>query len=145
MKRLSRFFLHLVLPLLTLMIGPVGCGEKIGSVIPDMPVYIRINIANFTELSVPTGSCYFANQGYGGVIVVRDIGDSFAAYDAACPYEISQSTIVKADGGTAVCPKCGSKFLLIQGGQLLQGPAKQMLRPYRTAFNLATGDLTIVN
>jgi nitrite reductase/ring-hydroxylating ferredoxin subunit len=145
MKRLGRFFLRLVLPLLVFLLGPVGCGEKIGSVIPDMPVYIRINIANFTELSVPTGSYYFANQGYGGVIVVRDIDDSFAAYDASCPYEVSQSTIVSASGGSAVCPVCGSKFLLIQGGQLLQGPAKQMLRPYKTSFNPATGDLTVVN
>ena len=61
---------------------------------------------------------------------------AFFAFDAACPHEASANVIVDVDESAvyAICPKCGSKFELLNGiGNPVEGPCaeeKQALKQY---------------
>jgi nitrite reductase/ring-hydroxylating ferredoxin subunit len=121
------------------LIGINGCKKDYTSVVPYVTVDMDFNPTNYIELNIPGGSAYFANVGFGGVIIFRDLIDSsnpFLAFDAACTYEVSSLIRVKADGsGTATCPKCGSQFILFGGnGSPVKGPASEPLKQYRTSF-----------
>ena len=68
--------------------------------------------------------------GFGGVLVYHGLSSNgtgaFFAFDAACPHE--------ASAVYAICPKCGSKFELLNGiGNPVEGPCaeeKQALKQY---------------
>lgn len=59
--------------------------------------------------------------GFGGVLVYHGLSSNgtgaFFAFDAACPHEASANVIVDVDESAvyAICPKCGSKFELLNG------------------------------
>lgn len=80
---------------------------------------------------------YFSRVGYRGIMVYRMSSDQFMAYDRACTYDtqnIKAIVAVDATGLVAVCPICGSKYLLTDGYPY-QGPAKNPLLQYHTAFD----------
>ena len=78
--------------------------------------------------------------GFGGVLVYHGLSSNgtgaFFAFDAACPHEASANVIVEVDESAvyAICPKCGSKFELLNGiGNPVEGPCaeeKQALKQY---------------
>lgn len=78
--------------------------------------------------------------GFGGVLVYHGLSSNgtgaFFAFDAACPHEASANVIVEVDESAvyAICPKCGSKFELLNGtGYPVEGPCaeeKQALKQY---------------
>ena len=78
--------------------------------------------------------------GFGGVLVYHGLSSNgtgaFFAFDAACPHEASANVIVDVDESAvyAICPKCGSKFELLNGiGNPVEGPCaeeKQALKQY---------------
>jgi len=147
MFHLSR---KLYLPLLIIFLilaGTNACKDEYNSVIPYAPVNMNINPTNFIELNIPGGSYYFANAGYGGIILFRDLTDNsnpFLAFDAACTHEISTTTRVVADqSGLATCPVCKSQFILFGGnGNPIKGPAIEALRQYKTTY---TGGRIIIS
>ncbi len=114
-----------------------ACKDDYNSVIPYVHVSMNINPTNYIELNIPGGSYYFADYGFGGVIIVNNWGDDttpYLAFDAACTHEVS-SLVRVADlengGGTATCPECGSQFMIFGGnGSPLKGPAKEPLKQY---------------
>ena len=80
---------------------------------------------------------YFPKVGYRGIVVYRMSSNQFMAYDRACTFDSQNSTAIVAvdpSGLIAVCPVCGSKFLLIDGYPY-QGPAKNPLLQYHTAYD----------
>ena len=122
-----------------LFIGINGCKDNYNSVIPWSRVDIDINPINDIDLNIPGGSHYFPNQGYGGVIIFRDLTDSsnpFLAFDATCTHEISPTCRVVPDGsGLAKCECCGSQFILFGGnGSATSGPAVEPLRQYKVSY-----------
>jgi Rieske Fe-S protein len=140
MNQLFRDFLKVLLICFFLTIGMNGCKDDYSSVIPYARVDLSINPTNYIELNIPGGSYYFANHGYGGVIVFCDLTDAinpYLAFDASCTHEISTTCRVVADGsGLAKCPCCGSQFILFGGnGSPTKGPAIEPLRQYRTNFS----------
>jgi nitrite reductase/ring-hydroxylating ferredoxin subunit len=89
--------------------------------------------------------------GYGGVLVYHGLNNasttSYYAFDISCPHEANRSVIVEVDdaGIYAICPKCGSKYELLNGiGNPVSGPSQQegyYLKPYTVSTN---GDRIIV-
>jgi Rieske Fe-S protein len=129
----SVLFFMLLLPVMN------GCNDDYVSVVPYVPVDVNINPVNLIELNTPGGSAYLQNNGFGGIIVFRDMTDSsnpFLAYDATCTYEIKKSCRVVADGsGLATCACCGSQYILFGGnGSPTKGPAIEPLKQYRTSY-----------
>lgn len=128
-----------LLVIIFLLAGTNACKDDYTSVIPYAYVNMNINPTNFIELNIPGGSYYFADKGYGGIILFRDLTDSsnpYLAYDATCTHEVSTTTRVVADAsGIATCPICKSQFILFSGnGSPIKGPAVEPLRQYRTSF-----------
>lgn len=139
MKQFSAKIYKTVLLALLLSIGINGCKDDYVSVVPYVYVNFSINPTNIIELNIPGGSYYFGNEGYGGIIVFRDLADStnpFLAYDATCTHEVSTTTRVVADGsGLATCPVCKSQFILFSGsGSPTKGPAIEPLRQYHANY-----------
>jgi Rieske Fe-S protein len=139
MFHLSRKIYSSLLVIIFLLVGTNACKDDYTSVIPYAYVNMNINPTNFIELNIPGGSYYFADKGYGGIILFRDLTDSsnpYLAYDATCTHEVSTTTRVVADAsGIATCPICKSQFILFSGnGSPIKGPAVEPLRQYRTSF-----------
>jgi nitrite reductase/ring-hydroxylating ferredoxin subunit len=109
-----------------------GCNE-IDSQIPDVPVYLEINLNTYNELTIPGNSLSIPRAGFGGVIIYCEIEGSYYAFDAACTNEINQSCTVKNEGVVGTCSCCGSQFVFI-GGAPTKGPAAAPLKPYKTAL-----------
>lgn len=139
MFHLSRKIYSSLLVIFFLLAGTNACKDDYTSVIPYVYVNMNINPTNFIELNIPGGSYYFADKGYGGIILFRDLTDSsnpFLAYDATCTHEVSTTTRVVADAsGIATCPVCKSQFILFSGnGSPIKGPAIEPLRQYHTSY-----------
>jgi len=139
MFHLSRKIYSSLLVIFFLLAGTNACKDDYTSVIPYVYVNMNINPTNFIELNIPGGSYYFADKGYGGIILFRDLTDSsnpFLAYDATCTHEVSTTTRVVADAsGIATCPTCKSQFVLFSGnGSPIKGPAVEPLRQYHTSY-----------
>ena len=139
MFHLFRKIYSSLLVIFFLLAGTNACKDDYTSVIPYVYVNMNINPTNFIELNIPGGSYYFADKGYGGIILFRDLTDSsnpFLAYDATCTHEVSSTTRVVADAsGIATCPTCKSQFILFSGnGSPIKGPAVEPLRQYHTSY-----------
>lgn len=149
MDKIRRIFPLLIL--FTLL----SCADTIEIRIPTRQVYIELDLSfNDKVLSATMAHKIYtqkdANQygekmGFGGVLVyhgLSSIGTStFYAFDAACPYEASSNVTVEVEesGIYAICPKCGSKYELLNGfGSPVEGPsaeAKYRLQPYTVEVN----------
>jgi Rieske Fe-S protein len=139
MFHLSRKLYSPLLVIFFLLAGTNACKDDYTSVIPYVYVDMNINPTNFIELNIPGGSYYFADEGYGGIILFRDLTDNsnpYLAFDAACTHEVSTTTRVVADAsGIATCPTCKSQFILFSGnGSPIKGPAVEPLKQYHTSF-----------
>lgn len=148
MFHLSRKLQTPFLIILFLLTGTNACKDEYNSVIPYVYVNMNINPTNFIELNIPGGSYYFANKGYGGIIIFRDLTDSsnpFLAFDATCTHEVSTTArVVANESGIATCPQCKSQFILFGGnGNPIKGPAIEPLKQYRTTF--AGGRIIVSN
>lgn len=139
MNRLRRNILKSLLGSLLLLPGINGCKDDYTSVIPYTPINISINPNNIIDLNTPNGFCYFPSLGYGGILVYKNIDEStnpFLTFDRACTYEVSPTVQVTSDfSGIATCPKCGSQYILFNGGIVIKGPAAQPLRQYKTYYS----------
>ena len=138
--------------LLTLAGMALACSETIEMRIPVRPVSLELDLTyQDTALNAIQGWKIYRQQdvdqageytGFGGVLVYHGLdasgGDSFYAFDAACPYEASSSVLIGVDESAVygICPQCGSKFELLNGiGNPVEGPAAQerfQLKRYQT-------------
>ena len=148
MVQFSRNVLKAIFICLFISFGTNGCKDDYVSVIPYVYVNFSINPTNFIEFNIPGGSYYFANKGYGGIIIFRDLADSsnpFLAFDATCTHEVSSTCRVVADGsGLAQCPCCDSQYILFGGnGSPTKGPAIEPLKQYHT--DSSTGRISVTN
>jgi nitrite reductase/ring-hydroxylating ferredoxin subunit len=138
-----------------------SCDKTYVSTIPDYPVYLELDL-RFEDRDLIPLQAYkiFTPQtinqavertGYGGVLVYHGLNNvattSYYAFDISCPHEANKSVVVEVDDDKvyAVCPKCGSKYELLNGiGNPVSGPSQQeghYLKPYRVSIN---GDRIIV-
>ena len=140
MNQLINKGLKTVLVCLFILTAINGCKDVNNSSIPYIYVDININPSNIIELNIPGGSFYYANPGFGGIILFRDLStesNPYLAFDAACPYEKSSTCRVKATyaSGVVKCPCCKTEFILFGGnGSPTKGPATEPLKQYRTYY-----------
>lgn len=118
-----------------------ACNKTHVSTIPNFPVYLELDLTYedkdlirlqahkiYTHASINQYVGVFS-VGFGGVLVYHGIdtgSGEYFAFDAACPFEANRSTLieVESDEVFAVCPKCNSKFELLNGiGNPVSGPA----------------------
>lgn len=137
---------HIASIVATLLVGLLtACTEP--NPIDNYPVALRLDLtfndkalrtvpsaATYTHYSHPISSAYRA-FGFGGVLVVHGVYAEFYAFDLSCPYENRSSVRVEPDSDIiyAVCPQCGTKYLINDGsGVPVEGVGRHGLKPYRT-------------
>lgn len=111
----------------------VSCDKEIDSQIPDVPFSFTVNLNIANDLTIPGNSLFFPGIGYGGVIVYCELPGSYYAYDATCPYEISQTCKIQNEGALGTCSCCDSQFVLIGGAFPSKGPAAAPLKMYHVS------------
>jgi nitrite reductase/ring-hydroxylating ferredoxin subunit len=127
-----------------------SCNKVYVSSIPDYPVYLELDLT-FEDKNILPISAYKiftpgnVNQavertGFGGVLVYHGLNseglDAYYAFDTACPYEASRTTTVTVsdDHLYAVCPKCQSRYELLNGiGNPVNGPGYERLKSYHVS------------
>jgi nitrite reductase/ring-hydroxylating ferredoxin subunit len=126
----------------------LSCDKPYISSIPDYPVYLELDL-DFEDKALKEIQAYHIytkdniNQdiertGFGGVLVYHGISDNgmgaYYAFDAACPHEAKRTVTVEVDVDRiyAVCPKCQSKYELLNGiGNRISGPSQEQLKSYQ--------------
>jgi nitrite reductase/ring-hydroxylating ferredoxin subunit len=99
-------------------------------------VYIDINNANYNDLNAIGGYIYVTG-GYKGLIIYRASYESFVAIERACPYHPTtdcERLVVDTSGLTVSDPKCGSRFLILDGS-IVNGPSTKPAVTYATTFD----------
>jgi nitrite reductase/ring-hydroxylating ferredoxin subunit len=133
-----------------LFLLPSSCNKAYVSSIPDYPVYLELDLT-FEDKDLLPISAYkiftpgninqdVERTGFGGVLVYHGLNsagtDAYYAFDTACPYEVSRTTTVTVsdDALFAVCPKCQSRYELLNGiGNPVNGPSREQLKFYRVS------------
>jgi len=134
--------LFLVL-LLSVVISP-SCESNRGQIIPYVQVYVDLDL--YAELgNMGIGSTrIIPNEGYRGIVLYREADLGFYAYDMTCTEYPEHDRAVVRDtvfDGVFQCPKCDSRYVVINGAYPDSGPAEFPLVEYRTSIQ---GNLLLI-
>ena len=129
-----------ILPFLFALIV-ISCSKKEDSQRPEIPYvivnfFITPNSTQFIELNHIGGSVTVTG-GYKGIIIYRKTENEFMAFERACAYDPtadSSQVRIEVSGITCNCPKCKSKYILLDGSPF-QGPSQWALKQYRTNYD----------
>lgn len=125
-------------------LSTVGVGEYV-LIVPDslQQGYIKIENTlhnlNFIEFGTFTGK---------GIILYHADQGEWIAYDNTCTYEPQTqdaAVVVQNNGIYAQCPKCNSKFLLLDGSPVSPSLASAPLKQYQANFDPTTNSLSLQN
>ena len=129
--------------LLLLFMGLMACNATYQSSIPNLPVYLELDLGFQDKDLVPLQASKIYTKknvtlaiertGYGGVLVYHALDNNYYAFDAACPHEANASITVQTDENNihATCPKCQSKYDLSYGNaNPVEGPSREALKRY---------------
>lgn len=98
---------------------------------------IDLYLPSFTDLNIVSGSYVDTTHGYKGLIVYRATESDFYAFDRACPYDpYDDDALIEVEPweSIAVCSKCGSQYLLLDGYPI-EGPSERPLKMYNASFD----------
>jgi len=159
---LKRLFISEITVALILILTVIGCSKNQNAFLPNTQVNISLTVPELNFVDIAGNSIEFLNQGYNGNGVILSCADpnlpQFWAYDATCPYEADYSGVILLSpaknysspantifniGTTGTCNKCGSTFNLMNGGQVIKGPATHFLENYIVLTG--SGSITITN
>lgn len=148
---------------LIIIVSFSSCGNDSDSPVPDYAVALNLNLTtlyptfkgsiNDTLVFDKYGpdstkylSYHYYYLGYSGVLVYTDLSGNYLAFDLCCPYEVDKHVrVYPQEDGTAVCPKCGSTFILYYGGQVSKGPSIYPLKQYQVNYSsTVSGDYLII-
>lgn len=118
---------------------------------------VPVVAVNFTiDLNQPAYNPLVVNGGYmtvsggyanNGIIVYHYTTNQFNSFDCTCPYDgnTNSKAILAVDksGLYAVCPVCGSSFLL-SDGSVSKGPATCPMKRYTTTYD-GSSTVTVSN
>lgn len=150
-----KYYIRRALTVVLFSIGMTACGDSFESSIPNVSFYFSCDLvqAEYARITIPgqfikkTKNVNGIKIGYAGLIIGQSVfseGNTYVAYDAACPVEASRDVAVNVeeDGmGTAVCPKCHTKYNLSQNG-FPEGEGKEYLKHYNV---MVSGTLLTVS
>lgn len=129
------------------LLSLAGC-KDIHQVIPSVPVNISVDTnTELANLGVGSTMPCPREGGYMGILIYRESLYEYYAYETTCTYFPNDTSAVVAEknGTIAVCPKCGSTFIITADGALVnKGPASMPLKQYRTSYD-QSGRLFIYN
>jgi len=134
--------------LFILLLSGTSCKKQtVCNGVPNVSVYFQVDLSFGTNTSLtPVGNNETFSGGNGNVIVYHYTSGQFYAYDCTCPYDGSNSKarVSATQGGLyAVCPVCGSSFLLSSGSPN-KGPSTCPLKAYNTSYD-GTSTVTVQN
>ncbi len=132
-----------------------SCDSATESSIPNVSFRLSYNTLQNPLITNPgnfvkvTKNVNGLSVGYGGIILGKSIfaafgDDQYVAYDASCPVEASSNVSVTLldDGlGTAVCPKCNTKYNL-SNHAFPEGVGTEYLKSYKVVVN---GNTLLIN
>ncbi|WP_353777437.1 hypothetical protein [Winogradskyella sp. 3972H.M.0a.05] len=131
MKKLGLLFV-MILTLISCQSDDNGnnnCG-----LLPNVLVNFEVNLAlpQFQNLLTPQNPVVIPGQGVGGLIVMRNFGDSFVAWDNADPNRVFQTCSIMTVQGTIATSNCEdeNKYDINTGLPLTEGLSCG-LKPYR--------------
>jgi len=116
-----------------------ACGLSSGGdfTAPSIPSNTSIAISNYPSLA-NIGGVAMVTIGSAPLAIVRTGASSFVALSRVCPH---QGGIVQLQSSDFVCPNHGATFNL--SGQWIGGQRTSSLHSYTTAYDAASGTLTI--
>jgi hypothetical protein len=143
-SKIRKFFLFVLMNL-----AFIGCEENRERIIPytyvnfsirlDDPQFITLNsIGNAVVITSSYDGSNSAGYDNNGIILYRASQDEFYAFDRTCTYDVEKSIAVEIDesGIMAVCPVCGSTYVLPNiGFPTKDSPSKYALHQYQTSFD----------
>ncbi|QGY43869.1 hypothetical protein GM418_09430 [Maribellus comscasis] len=134
MKQLFRKRAKYLVVVVVMVLFSISCDKEDDGIIPNVLVPFTINLNIYNDLTVPGNSVFFANVGFGGVIVYCELPGTYYAFDATCSYEVSSTCRLRNEGVLGTCECCDSQFILIGGGYPSDGPASRPLRSYQVSY-----------
>jgi cytochrome b6-f complex iron-sulfur subunit len=115
-----------------------ACGLSGGDITaPNVPANSTIKVSDYASLA-NVGGVAMITLGSAPVAIVRTGTSSFIALSRICPH---QGGTVQLSGNNFVCPNHGATFNT--SGQWIGGQRTSSLHSYSTAYDSATGTLTI--
>ena len=144
----------IIVPLVVLLIVALSCVDESSHLtVPFAPVSFIVDLNGPDYLlKSPLSFLAFTEKerrrdadrfGFAGLLVVSDAaGNAIFAYDLCCPHEDRRGVkVIPGNEGKAVCPSCGSVFVIMFGladnngmrgfGSVDSGPATEPLQSYR--------------
>ena len=128
-----------------------GCGDSYESSIPSVSFHFSCSLSQHPYYKITTPGQFLKVEknvnglpvGYAGLIIGQSVfsdGNTYVAFDAACPVEAQRNVSVELadDGlGTALCPKCHTKYDLSNGG-FPTGTGMEYLKHYSVSISGST-------
>ena len=143
---LHRHIQSLFLVLLLSVVISTSCESNRGQIIPYVQVFVDLDLyAELGNMGIGT-TRIIPNEGYRGIVLYRETDLGFYAYDMTCTEYPEHDRAVVSDtifDGVFKCPKCDSRYVIINGAYPDSGPAEFPLVEYHT--NIQGNLLLITN
>ncbi len=128
---------------LSAVISP-SCDSNRGQIIPYVQIHVDLDLyAELGSMGIGT-TRILPNEGYRGIVLYREADLLFHAYDLTCTEYPEHDRAVVRDtvfDGVFKCPKCDSRYVIINGAYPDSGPAEFPLVEYRTRIQ---GNLLLI-
>ncbi len=136
----------LIVVLLLSAVISTSCESNRGQIIPYVQVFVDLDLyAELGNMGIGT-TRIIPNEGYSGIVLYRETDLGFYAYDMTCTEYPEHDRAVVRDtifDGVFKCPKCDSRYVIINGAYPDSGPAEFPLVEYHT--NIQGNLLLITN
>ena len=141
----KRLHIYAFLMVLFLVAGiSPSCETNRGLIIPYVQVHVDLDLyAELGSMGIGTTRT-IPNEGHQGIVLYRENDLSFFAYDMTCTEYPEHDRGVFRDtvfDGVYRCPKCDSRYVIINGAYPDSGPAEFPLVEYRTSIQ---GNLLLI-
>ena len=141
---LRRHIQSLFLVLLLSAVISTSCESNRRQIIPYVQVFVDLDLyAELGNMGIGT-TRIIPNEGYSGIVLYRETDLGFYAYDMTCTEYPEHDRAVVRDtifDGVFKCPKCDSRYVIINGAYPDSGPAEFPLVEYRTSIQ---GNLLLI-
>ncbi|RLD95202.1 MAG: hypothetical protein DRJ29_03540 [Bacteroidetes bacterium] len=122
-----------------------SCESNRRQIIPYVQVFVDLDLyAELGNMGIGT-TRIIPNEGYRGIVLYRETDLGFYAYDMTCTEYPEHDRAVVRDtifDGVFKCPKCDSRYVIINGAYPDSGPAEFPLVEYRTNIQ---GNLLLIS
>ena len=114
-----------------------ACDKDDENDIPNVLVNFTISIAPEAPALNAVGGWVYVTGGVKGIVIYRHTLEEFFAIERNCSYQPATGAQVSVDSTNLFLrdPGCGSKFYMIDGGSVANGPASRSLKRYNVTFD----------